>query len=1317
MATIKDYANWIVNNQDKLETEDGKTILAAYAKLKEKEKEGTLPVAKIGKPVQESEGPGAGKIVGGLGAEVAISTAGKYAGAAAGGIFGPIGVLVGYTAGAIGSGMAGSLTAQKMEGREDISWGRAISAGLINLIPTPGAQSIKVLGKSAGKGLTKMAEQGIKYGALEGAATGVVEAQATSIIDKGELAGAKETALYAGIGAGFGATLGAVGKGLAKKLKGKTPAEIDDTIYSDPKGRQGTFELMTNSGAEGNKLKDSPTFDAEFENSRAANIREESTSAIGVSSTGVTKSSYDPNKIGTVAKIYQKLPASARRWIAQLTPSVVSRQIADIGIDYKNLIKTGEAIGGRVSQAVARETELDPSIGPAFERFFDGGEIDQVLVDKGLLGVLSEWRDFVDSQQRVLSRLIGEDALKGLDDEGKMLLSAKINASIRDKNYQAQEYEIHTNENFVVDKKLKKEAIAEVKRNLDSSTDVAIGVEKFDPATGEFTYQNMIKTTSAKLDQQMEASGIPLRNRKDYIEGSSRVNPKAPRDRKSGATRGEEQMFDPDYNQQLAEDIVNDIIDNSARARKGKSLGSVNQPVNSPIRAIGLDEDTNAALMRMMGVIRDPGERARGTVSRLTRLVARASSDKRMTEMLEGMNLATRNPDAPNVIPLDLRGGKSGLYSSPEVNIAVNQLYASNYIENSVNGFVDGLQTTLDSGVGLSKAVKVLGNLPSYMVQFYGNMATIAQLAMANPMEVPALWNGFRVAMSDIDMFASNQKLSKKILGEIKDAERYGIKGGNIFASDIRSNLEDAVGPAQKIIEPFAQVYQVPDTAFRFYGWKLMQLQLKKVYPELADASRSEDLKNVAAKLLNDVYQNYDKVNAAARLTTKYGLTPQFATFTMELLRNQYNQGRQIRDLLTGKLGQNLGIDLGPVNKSASMRIGAHRAAWTAATFGGATAYFSGYEKANNVTEEKRAKLLESYVEEYATNSPLIMTMDEDNTKFNYLNSSYLVPQRMIAQAFQAGMDGTDETSLQRLIRQEFVGEGAFFYVGVGQALLNKDIETGEKISTNPNDFQKFQEIIEFAVEDMFKPGQARELDKFIKAGKPGSRFTLDQVYARQLGWRVNPRDMVETGERKARKEYVDVRAIKSNWGAMINHRLEELRGLPDQGESQYQEANRQYTDLMKEQRKHLDNFTYFHGADKAVEMLKTAGLSSEELAYLQVGRIPNLPRTPRLTAESMFDSLDLDLSINTEANNDKIMKAIRSVENPFLKKKMVNYYKRSRIEARKGLTSFEATIDPLSADTQIRILRDLYEGNTAYFKELYGKKVITKEAYYMLTQ
>jgi hypothetical protein len=103
--------------------------------------------------------------------------------------------------------------------------------------------------------------------------------------------------------------------------------------------------------------------------------------------------------------------------------------------------------------------------------------------------------------------------------------------------------------------------------------------------------------------------------------------------------------------------------------------------------------------------------------------------------------------------------------------------------------------------------------------------------------------------------------MSKKILDEIKDAEKYGIKGGNVFASDIRSNLENGV-LVQKALDPFAQAYQVPDTAFRFYGWKMVQEQLKKVYPDMAKPERAEDLKNAAAKLLNDVYQNYDKSSA-----------------------------------------------------------------------------------------------------------------------------------------------------------------------------------------------------------------------------------------------------------------------------------------------------------------------------------------------------------------------------------------------------------------------------------------------------------------------
>ena len=216
-----------------------------------------------------------GGIVTGLGAEVAIGTAGKYGGAAIGTAILPgIGTFIGYGIGALGSGIAGSITAQKAEGRDTISWGRALSAGLINLIPTPGAQSIKVLGKGAAKGFNKMAEQGIKYGALEGAATGVVEAQATKIIDEGRLATPTETLLYGATGATFGTGLGVAGKAISKKIKNKSPEEIDDIIYSDKQGRQGTEEL-TLSGYKGDKEAVKPEIDYQFERSKNAAITKE----------------------------------------------------------------------------------------------------------------------------------------------------------------------------------------------------------------------------------------------------------------------------------------------------------------------------------------------------------------------------------------------------------------------------------------------------------------------------------------------------------------------------------------------------------------------------------------------------------------------------------------------------------------------------------------------------------------------------------------------------------------------------------------------------------------------------------------------------------------------------------------------------------------------------------------------------------------------------------------------------------------------------------------------------------------------------------
>jgi len=75
--------------------------------------------------------PSIGQIATGVGAEIGIGLSGQTAGAA----LAPFTFGISYPVLAFTSGVAGSIAAQKIEGRDDVSVGRALFAGAINLIP------------------------------------------------------------------------------------------------------------------------------------------------------------------------------------------------------------------------------------------------------------------------------------------------------------------------------------------------------------------------------------------------------------------------------------------------------------------------------------------------------------------------------------------------------------------------------------------------------------------------------------------------------------------------------------------------------------------------------------------------------------------------------------------------------------------------------------------------------------------------------------------------------------------------------------------------------------------------------------------------------------------------------------------------------------------------------------------------------------------------------------------------------------------------------------------------------------------------------
>ncbi len=176
--------------------------------------------------------PSLGQIGTGLVAEVAMGEGAKYAGATAGAAlgagFGGIGAVpgaaLGYVAGGISGGISGSITAQRLEGKQDISWGRVTADTILNLLPFGAGKVSK-----GAKILPRLAGAAVKRGA-QGAALSTGAAAIETGIEEGRMLTLDELMMSAGVGATLGVGLGVAGSALNKsysKLLNKNTDEID----------------------------------------------------------------------------------------------------------------------------------------------------------------------------------------------------------------------------------------------------------------------------------------------------------------------------------------------------------------------------------------------------------------------------------------------------------------------------------------------------------------------------------------------------------------------------------------------------------------------------------------------------------------------------------------------------------------------------------------------------------------------------------------------------------------------------------------------------------------------------------------------------------------------------------------------------------------------------------------------------------------------------------------------------------------------------------------------------------------------------------
>jgi len=1170
----------------------------------------------------------------GVATEIGVGIGGQLAGAAIGTAILPgVGTAIGYGIGSIGSGIAGSIAAQKIEGQEDISWGRAIAAGMINLVPGGAAKGIKggakitgaVIGRAAGKE------------ALKGAAFGATEATSRAIIDEGRLPTKEELAQYGGAGALFGGALGAATPKISKtfdKFLGKSAQQIDDDIAAGVITAKELKELHP-------EMPDSQI--TSTVQGAAAKAKSDAAAEVLLDDTPFT--------------------GMKNRFLSMVAPSkVVGKEARNESLRFRKLAAADEELGSKIEKKVSAAIAKDASVEGKVEKFLAGGDLDPSL---GKLGdELTVYRNRLDELQGEVIQQLEVDHMTSMGPEKLAKVTAKI---LRLKGMA---------ETKSIKKQLSK--LAKRKKGLES-TPRLIEKIKQSRADGNFTRREYKMFTDSEFVPDAKLRAVAVEEVAQNI-----------------LKRGQKKTIASARNE--ADKHFDKLENRSARSRKlAESRGAAAQPLKAALKK---RKNVGEAEKAWLGEITETGERIRGTLSGVGKMVARNKTDANISTILQKNGLAVpSNSKVEGLMELRLKSGEpTGLHVKPEVQASINRLYLDGAQSRSNNPVIAGLQDMYSSAVGLSKATKVLLNPPSYAVQVYGNTMNLLGMGV-NPFG--GAGKGARLALAEFGgldhiMSPSGKESRQAFLKEMNDMTKYGIKGENILESDMRDAFERGLfsKALEKPVGFFGKAYSVPDTVGRYVGWKAQQKTLKKLYPHLDD----ESVKRLGAEMINDTYQNYDRLSGTVKTLSRAGVMPQFASFTAEFMRNQYNQAKMIKQMLSGTFGADLGIDVSKANLTAMRVEGAKRLTALTAVYGGTAAAIDALNSDGGVTDENKDAIQNS-LPSWDKHKKLAIRMSEDGKSGSYANTSYVAPQALGMAAIDAAMSDTPLENLSGMLVEELVGEGSFVNRGLMEAINNRN-DRGNKISYNENDYINAKERLGHFVKETFKPGISREIKKMDEASRGVGDLSVKQVLARQVGYRVNSFNLAENNK------FIQMEHLDNANGSKREFTKARDRGnlRPGDLEAVYQKANESYLANMEQIRVSDDNLKKTnHTEDERIQVMKDAGVSSKNILATLNGTYADIPRIATQSTSEVYDALP-----SGKAQKRKAINEIRKTDRALAQRLMQNM-KREQQDERKGVNSRESLMKNMDVAERARMIM-AHPNPTGYLREMQRKGIATKQ-------
>jgi hypothetical protein len=1159
---------------------------------------------------QAYDDPSVGEIAGGLTAEVTGSALGQLGAATAAAPLLAIPVAgvplaaATYAGISFTTGYYSNILAQNIEGRSEISQGRAIFNGVLNVIPfSNSVKAAKASIQLAGKEVTRreIIKQVAKKEAGRGALIGASESVVVAGIDRQELPTPEEFASYTGAGATFGWLLGNVVGGVSTRVKKTTekladtpPEKVDDLIVDGTLDADGVAELH-------NKL------NPEVKPLVGPQILESSVSA------------SESKMVDRLVRESGTDPGYFRKKLAAFTPfRNLGREIEELSWFYKNANEATQQMGGKINRSVVDFLGKNPELSDDVDGFFKSGVVPNSLKNNKILGDLGKAREMQKDMQLSLMEQLTTRQFSHLPKDKQDEALKVVTQSLKG-GYTTREYRMHTSLNWKPDPKLRSSLRQEYIKTIKAE-DANLGVVRKSSAVVRQAQQELQKLEDGALINKQESPSV---------------------------------SSNPSYDGVLLEK---------------KALSDLQR--------------------KFMGEIVEPGEKIRGTLSKLSKLVYNNQADIEIEKSLLRMGLGvTKNPP-PGYVTLKLNSGvESNVFIPREVQFSLQKTHQLQPDSVSSDDTLRLLTETLTTGIGISKASKVLLNPPSYSVNYLGGVFSMASMGM-NPAS-KGVRSGVRVALSEYgkvdDLLGGKTPESRKaFLDFVNDVKRLGLAQGNIDVSGIRDSLRKnnlVSETADKLLDPIAKAYQVTDVAHRVGVWSANRIAISEFFPTLP----GEQVKKIAAIVTNDTFQNYDKLPQWVRTGSRYGAMPQFVSFTAEFLRNTTNQVRNNAKMIAGTFGDDLGLDLSKANIKAMQVEGAKRAASLAAVTVGTEALRRSFNNDNGITPEQEEAWKFSVGPEWDRTKSLVFMKDKnDSNKVTYANASYINPFALVNEAGVTALSDKKGDALSNYLIDNFVGEGNFFSAGLFRAIANKDVY-GKTISTRSEEerVKKGKELISYLVADVFKPGIGREADKFYETlYSEEPRYTLSELFKRQWGLRLNKTETDQSAVMRIRPIVNNILQLKSEYTSQVKRgRLTE-----DQRVNLYNDNRDSIASNFQTLFMHGGNLKILDMPEETIqEVFKKTGLSSYDIAMVLDNKVPDFSYD---IAETVGDQYE-DMMLNLEDRG--ITKKIASVAktDPVLAKKFIAIRKRDITLKSKDLNQRELLFSKFTTEQQVKYISD----------------------------